>query len=78
MAADTASTAAIVLPTTLYSVINLGPESGGTALLNERGQAAFNSFSYYGTSNGFFDGDCVSAIGTLGGSYASAWASSPD
>ena len=68
-AADSASTAAIVLPTTLYSVINLGPESGGTALLNERGQAAFNSFNYYGTSNGFFDGDRVSAIGTLGGSY---------
>jgi hypothetical protein len=68
-AADTVGTAAIVLPTTLYSVINLGPESGGTALLNERGQAAFNSFNYYGTSNGFFDGDRVSAIGRLGGNY---------
>ena len=69
-AADTAgSNAAAITPATLYSVINLGPESGGTALLNERGQAAFNSFNYYGTTNGFFDGDRISAIGTLGGSY---------
>lgn len=52
----------------LYSVINLGPEAAN-ALLNERGQAAFGSFSYYGTSNAFFDGDRVRDIGTLGGSH---------
>lgn len=67
--ATAADSAAAISPATLYSVINLGPESGGTALLNERGQAAFNSFNYYGTTNGFFDGDRLSAIGTLGGSY---------
>lgn len=53
----------------VYSIINLGPDSGGTALLNERGQAAFNSFNYYGGTNGYFDGDRIREIGTLGGSY---------
>jgi len=33
------------------------------------GQAAFNSFNYYGGTNGYFDGDRLREIGTLGGSY---------
>lgn len=53
----------------VYSVINLGPEAGGAALLNENGQAAFGSINYYGVVNGFFDGDKIVAIGSLGGSY---------
>lgn len=52
----------------VYSVINLGPDAAN-ALLNERGQAAFGSFSYYGPQNGFFDGERVRDIGTLGGSH---------
>lgn len=50
-----------------YSVINLDPEGGATAKLNEKGQAAFGSF-LFGT-HGFFDGDRVIDIGTLGGDY---------
>ena len=65
-----ASAAPAITPAgTVYSIINLGPDSGGTALLNERGQAAFNSFNYYGGTNGYFDGDRIREIGTLGGSY---------
>lgn len=52
-----------------YSVINLGPEAGAAALLNERGQAAFGSFTGDGISNGFFDGDRLHNLGSLGGSY---------
>lgn len=55
--------------TCIYSVINLGPEAGAAALLNERGQAAFGSFIGGGITNGFFDGDRVHDIGSLGGSY---------
>lgn len=68
-ATNSTANSAITPPGTVYSVINLWPESGGTALLNERGQAAFNSFNYYGATNGFFDGDRVHPIGTLGGTY---------
>ena len=60
-------------PSRVYSVINLGPEAGASALLNERGQAAFGSINYFGVTNGFFDGDRVRAIGTLGGSYSWVW-----
>jgi uncharacterized membrane protein len=55
--------------TCIYSVINLGPEAAAAALLNERGQAAFGSFNGGGITNGFFDGDRVHDIGSLGGSY---------
>ena len=65
----TSAAPAITPAGTVYSIINLGPDSGGTALLNERGQAAFNSFNYYGGTNGYFDGDRIREIGTLGGSY---------
>jgi uncharacterized membrane protein len=58
----------------VYSVINLGPEAGVGAYLNERGHAAFGSILYDGISNGFFDGDRVHDIGTLGGSYSWVWA----
>lgn len=51
----------------VYSVINLDPEGGAAALLNEKGQAAFGSF-VFGT-NGFFDGERVRPIGSLGGGF---------
>lgn len=52
---------------TVYSVINLDPEGGAAALLNERGQAAVGSFEF-GTS-GFFDGERVTPLGSLGGGF---------
>jgi uncharacterized membrane protein len=55
--------------TRLYSVVNMGPEAGATALLNERGQAAFGSINADGIRNGFFDGDRLHDIGSLGGGY---------
>jgi hypothetical protein len=51
----------------VYSVINLDPEGGGAALLNEKGQAAVGSF-VFGT-NAFFDGDRVLPLGDLGGGF---------
>ena len=51
----------------VYSVINLDPEGGAAALLNEKGQAAVGSF-VFGT-NAFFDGDRVLPIGDLGGGF---------
>jgi hypothetical protein len=51
----------------MYSVVNLDPEGGAAALLNEQGQAAFGSF-VFGT-NGFFDGERVRPIGSLGGGF---------
>ncbi len=53
----------------IYSVINLGPGDNYTALLNERGQAAYGVFGGSGTVNGYFDGDRLYNIGSLGGSY---------
>lgn len=58
----------------LYSIINLGPEASATALLNERGQAAFGTIQDDGISNAFFDGERIHAIGSLGGSYTWVWA----
>lgn len=49
----------------VYSVINLDPEGGAAAFLNERGQAAVGSF-VFGTS-AFFDGQRVLPLGDLGG-----------
>lgn len=51
-----------------YSVVNLGPDTGLT-VLNQRGQAAFASWSPDGIVNGFFDGNRVHALGSLGGPY---------
>nr|WP_315396822.1 hypothetical protein [uncultured Duganella sp.] len=51
-----------------YSVINLGPELTA-AYLNERGQAAYTSFNYFGAVARFFDGDRVRPIGSLGGNF---------
>jgi uncharacterized membrane protein len=51
----------------VYSVINLDPEGGAAALLNEKGQAAVGSF-VFGT-NAFFDGERVLPIGDLGGGF---------
>ncbi|MBP1202866.1 hypothetical protein JOD97_000880 [Duganella sp. 1411] len=69
-ATDAADTGAAVAPARtapVYSVINLSPDAS-TALLNERGQAAFGSAGA-GGANGFFDGDRVHDIGSLGGGY---------
>ena len=51
-----------------YSVINLGPDAG-VALLNQRGQAAFAAWSPDETVNGFFDGQRVHLLPSLGGSF---------
>jgi uncharacterized membrane protein len=50
-----------------YSIINLDPEGGAAAFLNERGEAAVGSF-VFGT-NRFFDGDRLHDIGSLGGGF---------
>jgi uncharacterized membrane protein len=55
--------------TCIYSVINLWRDASSVALLNERGQAAFGSIDGDGITNGFFDGDRVHDIGSLGGSF---------
>lgn len=52
---------------TVYSVINLDPEGGAAAFLNEKGQAAVGSFEF-GT-NSFFDGDRVRPLGSLGSGF---------
>jgi uncharacterized membrane protein len=52
---------------TVYSVINLDPEGGAAAFLNEKGQAAVGSF-VFGT-NSFFDGDRIRYLGSLGGEF---------
>ena len=52
----------------LYTVVNLGPESS-MAVLNERGQAAFTTSNYFGLRSYFFDGERARDIGTLGGHY---------
>ncbi len=67
--AQDASAIAAHSSTRVYSVINMGPEAGMAALLNERGQAAYGSFRFSGMSNSFFDGDRVRNIASLGGSY---------
>jgi len=51
-----------------YSVINLGPDAG-LAVLNGRGQAAFAAWSPDEIVNGFFDGQRVHALPSLGGSF---------
>jgi uncharacterized membrane protein len=53
----------------LYSVINLGPEAS-SAVLNERGQAAFSADNYFGTVSRFFDGQQIRPIGALGGGFS--------
>ena len=50
-----------------YSIINLDPEGGAAAFLNERGEAAVGSF-VFGT-NRFFDGDRLHDLGSLGGGF---------
>jgi hypothetical protein len=52
---------------TVYSVINLDPEGGAAAFLNEKGQAAVGSF-VFGT-NSFFDGDRIRPLGSLGSGH---------
>ncbi len=52
----------------VYSVINLPVEAGADAYLNEKGQVAFSSFIY--NDAGFFDGDRMHGLGSLGGGFA--------
>lgn len=52
-----------------YSIINLDPEGGAAAFLNQRGEAAVGSF-VFGT-NRFFDGDRLHDLGSLGGGFTS-------
>lgn len=69
--AETDSTvmgSALHLRAAVYSVINLGPDAG-SAVLNQRGQAAFTSWMLDEGTHGFFDGTRVHPIGSLGGSY---------
>lgn len=66
--AAAAASAAPVTPA-VYSVVNVGIEDSAVALLNARGQAAFAAFSYTGYRAGFFDGDRLHSIGSLGGSH---------
>jgi probable HAF family extracellular repeat protein len=68
-AAASAAPAAESAAVTRYSIINLDPEGGAAAFLNERGEAAVGSF-VFGTRR-FFDGDRLHDIGTLGGEYSS-------
>nr|WP_156133386.1 hypothetical protein [Massilia sp. JS1662] len=50
---------------TRYSIVNLAPGSG-VALLNERGHAAFSTYSSGTLINGFFDGRGVHRVGPAG------------
>ena len=52
----------------LYTVINLGPESA-SGVLNERGQVAFNTNNYFDRGARFFDGDRIWPIGSPGGGF---------
>ena len=63
------ATCATAAPTNLpqYSVVNLAPGSG-VALLNQRGQAGFATYSAGATINGFFDGRRVHPVGPVGSS----------
>ncbi len=60
-------------PQCVYSVINMGQDGSASALLNERGQAAFGAVTMGGVRNGFFDGEYLHPVGTLGGSYSWVW-----
>jgi probable HAF family extracellular repeat protein len=61
------ATCASAAPTSIpkYSVVNLAPGSG-VALLNQRGQAGFATYSLGATINGFFDGQRVYPVGPAG------------
>jgi hypothetical protein len=63
----TAAAAPCACSGTVYSVINLDPEGGAAAFLNEKGQAAVGSF-VFGT-NSFFDGDRILPLGSLGSGF---------
>jgi len=52
-----------------YSVINLPVEAGADSYLNQQGQIAFSSFIY--NDAGYFDGEHLYALGSLGGGFTS-------
>lgn len=64
-------------PNTIYTVINMGSQ-GSTLALNDRGHATFSAYNFPGEQSGFFDGDFVRDIGSLGGTYTSAHALNKD
>ena len=51
----------------VYSMINLPAEEGAAACLNDKGQVAYSSFNY--GSAGFFDGERMHDLGSLGGGF---------
>lgn len=53
----------------LYSVINLAAEGSAGGFLNERGQVAYTSYVF--PTNGYFDGDRLYELGSLGGGFTS-------
>jgi hypothetical protein len=57
-------------PLDFYTVINVGPQYAWP-LLNERGQVAYTLFNMVQATSGFFDGERVRPIGSLGGYYTS-------
>jgi len=61
--------AAHAAPAPEYTVINLGRDAA-TAVLNERGQAAFTSAVLDDRRHGFFDGRRVIALAPVGGTYS--------
>lgn len=68
-APESSTGGAPVSKTRAYSVVNLAPGTG-VALLNQRGQAAFATYSAGVTINGFFDGRRVYRVGPDGGGEA--------
>ncbi|MBQ5945971.1 hypothetical protein [Massilia sp. ST3] len=52
-----------------YSVVNMPMEEGASAYLNEKGQLAYSSFVF--GDAGFFDGDRIYSLGSLGGGSTS-------
>lgn len=65
MANSSMAASAPVSRTPQYSVVNLAPGTG-LALLNQRGQAAFATYSGGAIINGFFDGRRVHRVGPAG------------
>lgn len=57
----------------VYSIVNLGSDAGLGVALNTRGQALFSNFGNAGLYNGFFDGERIHDIASLGGGYTVTW-----
>lgn len=68
-ATEAAAEAAHVARPPEYSIINLGRDAG-SAVLNQRGQAAFTSVLFDDRRHGFFDGRRMHDVVLEGGSYS--------